>query len=1187
MPLAHCSFGTTTDRIDLLDLTGIHVGDWTPVAGAVDAVFSSSALADYRTLKYYREVTTEETLEFTVKKSSQDDVIVAIQNLRRMCRAAMDYWVESWQDDPVYLAVQASCETNRRYTIIHSAAVPEDNNPFGQPFLQQGNRTIMIQVLGLERGPWLDAAPGTATCIEACAPENYYCWPSHLLFDASADDVNCGRGWGSIDDLPPAPGFTVEAWVRADGWGQSNLGIIASKIDVSTGWSFNIDSAHGLVGYIDLVTQDAISYSGTDEFTPDGLWHHVAMTFSPIGAGWGNNGYIRLWIDGAEVASYAAQLQGQGAYNTDAAIDFLIGDNVGSSNCWDGAIGWVNIGIQPWWQDDFTPKARCEIPAGTYYQGLGIISEGIWITEGTGATTINRITPGTGDGTITGATWDCDCVLSYGRMCGDLDQCWPAHYDFDGVSDFIYCGDYAEIEDLPDDGHQFTVEAWIKADGWGEGNNGFICQKGNVGPDDGWIFSLDNTEGLYFWVHGGGGGADGEASSGLDEFSLGSWVHVVGTVTPTGGVNATLNLAVGGTWVASYATHVNKTGAYQQDSGDALWIGNRSGLDKTFDGSIGWVRLSTNIRYTVGVDFTPPLRCALPDVDANTAGIWIYEGYGPFTWNLAVAESAILSSSDRWDCDCDYEVDQSTSCLVQPYIANYLKTSGLTDIYFTDAGGPFWSGNLLHTPLPHILLPTIPAVGDAVYFGVDTTLLDSGPFCNLVFDIMTAQTDLTGQWEFYDLTSNSFLTLSGSGMGPQDNTNADGLMTGETFDTLDIKSVHWMQEPDAPENWGPIDLPTASGDATAPAVTGYWIRWVVTAIGGSPTPPWQQNRSIYTISWPYVEIQDEDVPGDIAANLALELFNESDHDGGVSDPLLFTTRLIAGLRSLERGQDFVAYLNASNEQNPPFITVTANPAPGGGGTVNFSPSNFGPTGQICAWTNVTGGDGDWGVEWAFDADESYQFFGEYRAFARVRQYTGNTGDVSFALGVGYGSSGATQTYAVTDYVPTGSTGGLFDMIDLGRVVIPPTDLIKLSENTEITIRLYAKSANGTEDINICDVILMPVDEWAGDFVGMPSPEQLSGNRSMAVTLWGGKGRYFYMDSITYPKFDLRAMALLRSTGNFDGLSEIRANRPAILQANKDQRLWFLSVTHITSRIETACSVQVYSQAHYLSMRGDR
>lgn len=1182
MPLAHCSIGTSTDRINLLDESGIHVGDWVPVAGDIDIVSSSSPLADYSRLRYYREVTTAEAIDFTVKKQSQDEIIVAIQNLRRMCRAAMDYWVENWNDSPVYMAVQASCETNRRYAIVHTAKIPEDNNPFGQPFLKQGSGPVMIQQLLVERGPWLDTAPGVATCIEACAPENYYCWPSYLEFtDGDDDNVDCGNNV-ALSDLPSPDGITVEAWIRPTGWGQSNQGCIVSKINntLTVGWRFYLDSSRGLCGYINFGTQDAWSASGTDEFSIDGEWHHVAMTFHPTSLN--HNGYIRLWIDGDEVSSYQTYQQGQGAYSTDAALNLNIGNHDTLNGDYDGDIGWVRLSDAPIYQAAFTAPARCEIPTIQFY------TVAAWIIEGTGATAFNLADPGAwGDGAITGADWACDCDLSFGRMCGDLDPCWPAYLHFDGVLGLVNAGDYAAIQDLPDDTKDMIAEAWVKADGWGANNAGHIISKENHPTyTTGWNFVIVSGTGLYGYVNGAGGAAfHGYAGSGTDEFSPdGQWHHVVMAVDSGVGNVADIYLAVDGVWVTSYSTRQQKTGAYGSDVGDNLIIGNRGDGTYAWDGDIAWVRLSDTLRYTPGVNFTPPVRCTIPDVDANTAALWIYEGAGSQTWNLAVGEPANIYAA-LWECDCELDVDQSTSCIVQPYVANYLKTSGLTHVYFTDASGPDWSTNLMYANPPYLLLPPVPAAADAVYFGVDSTLVDSGPFCNLVFDIGTAQSGISGIWEWWDSTAGAWVTLT-----VQDNTDADGLMTGAAFDTTGIKSVHWSQDLVSVGVWMPGNLQTVSGDATAPPVNAYWIRWRVTSVA-TPTPPWQQNRAIYTISWPYVQIEEDDVPGDIAAALAAELFNESDHDGGIYDPILATNRLVAGLRSTSRGEDFVAFLNAADEQNPPFITCTVNPSPAGAGSVTFNSALTSPTGRYVQYVNLNAA--DMVCYWSIDADYSNQFFGVYRAFVRARISGGSPEDAYFALGVSYNivAPGNPNTeYRFNQYSENPF------LVDIGRIAIPPsTDIINTTENASVTIALFAASnTGGAINLDVIDVMLMPVDEWAGEFIGLPGDvDYISGNRSMAYSDWGGGGRYLFVDSITYPKTDLRAVSKIRSTGNFVTLVKTIANRPAALNENNTQRLWFLAERFTSAtgdhaaNIEISHSVQVYAQAHYLSMRGNR
>jgi len=1179
MNLAHLSIGTVTNRINLIDPEGIHEREWEPVAGDTDDVFSMSSLADYRQLQYYREKTTIEKIPYVVNRPTTDEMIEAVSDLRRMLRAAKDYWVEKWNDDFVYIQAQAHCETNTRYAIIHTGEVPKDESPHSQPF-KQIDGAAMRQVLILERGPWLNAAPGTATCIEACAPENYYEWPHYLNFVLDDDnDVDCGNNV-ALSDLPDPDGITVEAWIRPTSLGEGNAGCIVSKINntQTVGWTFYL-SIDGLSAWINFGTQDALSTSGIDEFSIDGEWHHVAMTFHKTHSS--HNGYIRLWIDGTEVASYVIQQQGQGAYATDVAQELHIGNHNTLNQDFDGDIGWTRLSEAVMYIADFTPPPRCEIPEILFY------TIGAWIIEGTGATAYNLADPTFANGAITGATWAGDCILSFGRMCGDLEQCWPAYLKFNGEAGSVGCGDYAAIQNLPDDGNDFTFEAWIKCDGW-VGPTPFIASKENSPTfTTGWSVFADPAPvtGLAFYVNGGAG-VDGWAICGRDDFECdGEWRHIVAIMEnlPANPVNARLYLAIDGRWVTTYTTQQDRdeaggVGTYGTDVGDNFILGNRGGGANTWEGAMGWSRLSDDLRYTPGVNFTPPVRCTLPDIDANTAALWIYEGHGIQTWNLAVGEPATIYSA-LWDCDCEIDVDQSTSCIVQPYIANYLKTSGLTHVYINDASGPDWSTNLQYANLPHLLLPPIPAVGDAIYFGVDTTLKDTGPFCNLVFDIMTAQSGLVGIWEVWDSVGAIWRAIA-----VQDNTNADGLMTDNGFDTTGIKSVHWVQDAVI---WTVDDLPTASGDGTAPNITGYWVRWRVSGIG-TPTPPWQQNRSIYTISWPYIQIEEDDVPGDIAASLALELFNESDHDGGYNDPELMTNRVITGLRNLDRGEDFVAYFNAADEQNPPFITCTVNPAPVGGPLTFQTSANDTPTGREVYYQNLNAA--DLICSWSIDAAYSAQFFGEYRAFVRCLLVGAGVGDVAFAIGISYGGALASRAYG--EYKFNEYTHNPF-MIELGRAVIPPSDDISSSDNAEIVIDLWGASGTGAGiDIRIMDVILIPVDEWGGEFTGIPTwVDYVGGNRSMAVGDWGGKGRYLFVDSITYPKKDIRAVSKIRTTENFTGLVKQVSNRPAPLRQNVTQRLWFLcerfTSTNRSASFEIAHSVQVYSEAHYLSMRGDR
>lgn len=193
--------------------------------------------------------------------------------------------------------------------------------------------------------------------------------------------------------------------------------------------------------------------------------------------------------------------------------------------------------------------------------------------------------------------------------------------EFNATTTEIDCGSDVDIDDIHD--AEFTAEAWIRADGWGEGNFGRIIDKANV-DTVGWRFNLHSTEGLLGWVDCATTNA--VSSSGTDEFPLdGKWHHVVMYFNDAGDRN--VYLAIDGRWVTSYDRQVAGVGAIVSDAAEDLYIGNLSNGSQTFDGGIAWVAISNNDRHTVGTDFIPPN--AFPADDANYLASWhMDEGTG-------------------------------------------------------------------------------------------------------------------------------------------------------------------------------------------------------------------------------------------------------------------------------------------------------------------------------------------------------------------------------------------------------------------------------------------------------------------------------------------------------------------------------------------------------------------------------
>jgi hypothetical protein len=715
---------------------------------------------------------------------------------------------------------------------------------------------------------------------------------------------------------------------------------------------------------------------------------------------------------------------------------------------------------------------------------------------------------------------------------------------FNGATSDVNCGSDAGLDTLPTDRAPydgFTAEAWILPAGYGENNQGRIFNKWSS-PATGWYFAVDSTVGLVFRAEYGTQDSLAEATLG-DLTADSEWHHVAMTFDDNP-IVLEPRLWVDGQEVG-YTTQQGGTGGYNfGESPLNLHIGNDAAGAHTFDGSIGWCRISNNQRYTA--DFDPPDRCVLPAIDADTIGQWI----GPERSGAAIDNQEGTAARDgtqancNFDAACDNVFGRTATCEDEVYVANKHNRAQLTDLY-VDNGGAFGVNLLLWGP-PYDLLPAAPVANDAVYFGIDTSLTDTGPFCSLVFDIATAVTGVTGiAWEYWN---GAWVALT-----VQDNTNDDGAMTGVALDTTGVNSVHWEQ----PTDWVAVDLSTAA--AGAPAVTGFWVRARVTAAAGA-TAPDQQNRNVYTVLWPYVEIDEEQVGGDAAALLQTMITNQSSATAG-SGSLL--TDVVAGLRSISRGDDFTAYVNISDEQNPTGITVTVPDANTTFQNYIKAPSGraavYNPAGVAALVTRIT---------ISFTAGASRQFYGQYRAYLRTYQNGGSDGDFTAALEI-------FDIYTTEEVTIDDSS--LYAITDLGLVTISPINLMDGDDVfNAATINVQLSNSNAAPgDLYVIDLILIPVDEWAGQF-SWHDGDRMDWNDLLDV------------DGLTHLRVDVRAFLRDPSDMSIYSIWQPIAVEGPILQANADQRLWLFTMDRYgRAYISTGHSMQMVGNQRYDSMRGDR
>lgn len=152
-------------------------------------------------------------------------------------------------------------------------------------------------------------------------------------FDGSDDYINCGTD-SSLDDIT---NLTFEATFKADTWGATGYGRVASKSNTSNinGWQVFLTSVGGFGFIADYATTDAAWYVTSISLN---TWHHVAAQHtrgSPLKA----DG--KMYING--VSKTITGTDGVGAVQSDAAEDMLIATRKDLDREFDGIIDEVRV----------------------------------------------------------------------------------------------------------------------------------------------------------------------------------------------------------------------------------------------------------------------------------------------------------------------------------------------------------------------------------------------------------------------------------------------------------------------------------------------------------------------------------------------------------------------------------------------------------------------------------------------------------------------------------------------------------------------------------------------------------------------------------------------------------------------------------------------------------------------------
>lgn len=143
-------------------------------------------------------------------------------------------------------------------------------------------------------------------------------------FDGTNDTASAGSG-ASLDDVPA---LTVSLWVKARSYGAGGGGYLVGKATTASGgagWFFRITQSNSLISFGAVFNTTSLAVdSALNSFTTAAdmnRWVHLVATWDRTLSATG----VKIYKNGVE-QSYSTQTSGVGTYNSDAALNLVIGD---------------------------------------------------------------------------------------------------------------------------------------------------------------------------------------------------------------------------------------------------------------------------------------------------------------------------------------------------------------------------------------------------------------------------------------------------------------------------------------------------------------------------------------------------------------------------------------------------------------------------------------------------------------------------------------------------------------------------------------------------------------------------------------------------------------------------------------------------------------------------------------------
>lgn len=1212
-PLLRITDGTRT--VSLLNRNGLMIQDWRPAAmhriaaGAGDPQQAQQAA---------EEVTEAMTIE--LYGATEVEVAAQLDLLLELLEKARNYWGETWQTEPVWIESKTKYEENPKYAVIRDYRLPDIKSYFGPSFSASRGHSTDFDLVIVHR-PWLSHPPGEATALEISGElssagtldsDPPLIGPDDCItnddgtFDAAETMSfmgDAGTPWGAgirFRDVQLATGLTIDsAYVRFEAAENQSGTTVRIRIKGEKGTDPADFSAETRAGYFARTrTTNYEDWSpgawtaGNSYDTPD-----LAAVIQEIinDPAWDYEDDLVLFFDDngsdPDAIRYGEAVGGGGA-SPALVVTYSIESDIAASAD-DAYIDDSSIytASHTLWMADAGGDA--------YYFGLRFlgltIPQGVSIDSAFVRLYVDEVTT----------------IACYVEIFGQ-DATSPGDFSGDSRADFLArsrttnsqtwtvpaFGGYGDPHDTPD--IAAIIEEIITRGDWTSGSGlviffepdglssdirgaraidapesevselhvtVLISATPSAQADD---CIVDNTSLTYTETESAMGATASTWHTGIRfrNIPLGASATIlaanvtfeaaetdVGTdcnVRIYGELNRTPASFLGGSYASFFARP--RTVAYEDWTVPAWTAGNSY---NSTDIAAILQEIINHADWSTGNDLVLFFQDNGSDSEAHRRA-YAYGGGGtlPVLSIFALDPASPVNTRGR-----------SATTADEVYVVNKDNTAQITHIFHYDDSAAAWSANLVGSGTPYELLPSPVETDDIVYFGI--SVADDpfpGPFNNLVFDLSAvlthgASSDL--DWEYWDAVAGAWQALTVS------DETSDPPADNEPFSASGVCSVHWEQ----PEFWVPTNV---NGE------TCWWVRCYVTDATDLSGVPEQDNRDVYTICWSDVNIDEDQVEGQLDLRLKADLVPQSCYDRTADAVQGHANYCMMGVRTLARGEQFRAFVPLAES----FFQTTAAVI----GDVSTSQiSEYSAPVGYCMNTAGVGSSGWHRVLTAtFPAGQiAAAYTGLFRIFLRYYRATDTVTDAKIKLAVTGGEIAGTklesEEIALVENVN-------WAVADFGLFALPPAFIRPpVGQQWPVTLTLYYYSGNGdaSEDIDWYDFVLIPTDEWAGEFYeDLGAIEENFDGYPITVN------ETFSVDPLSDPKNGVTAYV----SGGISGPWSVDTDEDPRLRVDVDQQIFFFWQTCRQTddfkgvRVSypwIAARVQVSSARRYVFMRGDK